>query len=469
MPAPAFHILSALYYDNGSLPFPSDAVMLSLSMLLLTFLVSYLLGAIPFGWLIARGRGVDILQHGSGNIGATNVGRVVGKKYGVIVFVLDFAKGALPVAVARIVAPYYDELPHEAFGVTAGIAAFVGHLFPVYLRFRGGKGVATGAGVVMVLMPLPALAAILTWLIVLLVTRYVSVASLIAAATICVAHLALTPQPWTWPHNIVSGFCLVAAGLVVVRHLGNLRRLVAGTENRFKESPTMMLFSKTLHVLALGLWFGTVVFFTLSGYLIFEEFKKEVVAADKKDQLPGWFVMPDEAAVNPSRTKDTELLNKERASRAFGVAVSPLFSWFYGIQLVCGFIAFGTALSWQRGREKDKVQSWRAWLLLLALLVTLGGWWLESEVSKRRDPRNQKTDVVLKTKEPTDAEIKDAEQARDEFIKWHGYSLGQNFATLILVTAAMALAAQLPTTTGKAATASEERKMADDRKAPAKV
>ena len=177
------------------------------------------------------------MKHGSGNIGATNVGRVLGKKYGVLVFLLDFAKGALPVADARLIAPYYDELPHEAFGVTAGIAAFVGHLFPVYLRFRGGKGVATGAGVVMVLMPLPALAAILTWLFVVIVSRYVSVASLVAAAMICVAQLALTPQPWTWPHNIVSVFCLVTAGLVVVRHLGNLRRLVAGTENRFQESP----------------------------------------------------------------------------------------------------------------------------------------------------------------------------------------------------------------------------------------
>ena len=231
----------------------------------------------------------------------------------------------------------------------------------------------------------------------------------------------------------------------------------------------MMLFSKTLHVLALGLWLGTVVFFTLSGYLIFEEFKKEVAAADKKDHLPGWFVMPDDAAVNPSGTKDTELLNKERASRAFGVAVSPLFSWFYGIQLVCGFIAYGTALSWQKGREKDKVQSWRAWLLLLALLVTLGGWWLESKVSELRGPRNQKTDLVLKTKQATDTEIKDAEKARDEFIQWHGYSLMQNFITLILVTAAMALAAQLPVSNEQSPTAPKESKLASDRKASATV
>ena len=172
---------------------------------------------------------------------------------------------------------------------------------------------------------------------------------------------------------------------------------------------------------------------------------------------------------NPAGTKDTKLLNTERASRAFGVAVLPLFSWYYSIQLVCGFLAYGTALSWQKGHEKDKVQRWRAWLLLLAMVITLAGWWLESKVSEMRGPRNQKTELVLKTKQPTDAEIKDAEQAHDEFIKWHGYSLGQNFATLILVTAAMALAAQLPNTNGPSPTGLKESKTANDRKTTATV
>jgi acyl phosphate:glycerol-3-phosphate acyltransferase len=442
--------------------------MLAISVLLLMFLASYLLGAIPFGVLVARWRGVDILQRGSGNIGATNVGRVLGKKYGVLVFVLDFAKGALPVAVAWLLAPYISDLSAEALEVTAGVAAFLGHLFPVYLRFRGGKGVATGAGVVAVLVPLPALAAVLTWLGVVVITRYVSVASIFAAAMVCLVHFARIEQPWEPPHNIVSIFCLVAAGLVVVRHLGNLRRLVAGTENRFKESPTMMLFSKTLHVLALGLWFGSAVFFTLAGYLIFEEFKKDVAAADAKNELPAWFVMPEREAVNPVGTKDVELLNKERASRAFGTAVAPLFSWYYGIQLVSGFIAFGTALSWFKGREKDRVQIWRAWLLLMALLVTLGGWWLEGKVSELRQPRNNKTDLVLKTKNPSEGEKVDAELARNEFGKWHGYSLMQNLVTLLLVTAAMALAAQLPAAEQSAGTA-EERNKVSTAKIPASI
>src|SRR5262249_5876528 len=157
----------------------------------LLFLASYLLGAVPFGWLVARARGVDIVKHGSGNIGATNVGRILGKKYGVLVFLLDFAKGAVPVAVAKLL-PAAD-VPREALTVAAGVAAFLGHLFPVYLRFRGGKGVATGAGVVAVLVPVPALAAFLPWLVVVFATRYMSVASISAALAICVAHFLLAP------------------------------------------------------------------------------------------------------------------------------------------------------------------------------------------------------------------------------------------------------------------------------------
>jgi acyl-phosphate glycerol 3-phosphate acyltransferase len=435
--------------------------------LFLLSLASYLLGAVPFGWLVARARGVDIIKHGSGNIGATNVGRVLGKKYGVLVFALDFAKGALPVAVASLLP--VSEVPSEALKVMAGVAAFLGHLFPVYLKFRGGKGVATGAGVVAVLLPLPALVALLTWVVVVFATRYVSVASICAAASLCVAHVLLAPRPWAYPENIVSTFCFLAAALVAARHAGNLRRLLGGTEHRLKESGTMMLFSKTLHVLALGLWFGSAVFFTLAGYLIFEEFKKDVAAAEQKGQWPEWFVLPD-GTRDTANTELPDLLRRERASRAFGVAVRPLFPWYYGIQLVCGFLAYGTALAWQRGREKDRVQSWRSWLLMVAVIVTLGGWWLEGKVEELRKPRDEKTDLVLRMHDPTKEQIDGAERARDEFMKWHGYSLMQNVVTLLLVTVAMALAAQLPTAPGgPAAGPSEERKAASDQKAPAAV
>jgi acyl-phosphate glycerol 3-phosphate acyltransferase len=441
----------------------------------LLFLASYLLGAVPFGWLVGRAHGIDISKHGSGNIGATNVGRVLGKKYGVLVFVLDFAKGALPVAAAKLLPD--AGVPREALTVAAGVAAFLGHLFPVYLKFRGGKGVATGAGVVAVLLPLPALAALLTWVVVVFATRYVSVASVAAAVALCVAHLFPAPQPWAYPESIVSTFCLVAASLVAARHAGNLRRLLDGTEHRLKESPTMMLFSKTLHVLALGLWFGSAAFFTLAGVLIFDAFDK--VSKAPRDERPSWLPLPAEFDKEPpsptflkplSRPEEQGTVPEEQGARAGGVAVAPLFPWFYGIQLVCGFVAYGTALAWQKGREKDRVQSWRAWILMVALIVTLAGWWLEGKVSDLRKPRDDKTDLVLREKSPTPAQITAAEQARKEFVTWHLYGLAQNFVTLILVTIAMALAAQLPSAAGAPAAGSpEERRAASDQKAPAAV
>src|SRR5437867_8872481 len=115
----------------------------------LTVLGAYLVGGIPFGYAVARWRGVDILRQGSGNIGATNVGRVLGRRFGILVFLLDFAKGALPVAAAMRVGAesgVADVLGDDGLPVLAGLAAFLGHLFPVYLHFRGGKGVATEAG-----------------------------------------------------------------------------------------------------------------------------------------------------------------------------------------------------------------------------------------------------------------------------------------------------------------------------------
>src|SRR5215469_15490994 len=110
----------------------------------LTLLLSYLVGAIPFGYLIARWRGVDILKQGSGNIGATNVGRVLGRPFGILVFLLDFTKGALPALLANGWSATHElDLPSHSLPVAAAVAAFLGHLYPVYLRFRGGKGVAT--------------------------------------------------------------------------------------------------------------------------------------------------------------------------------------------------------------------------------------------------------------------------------------------------------------------------------------
>jgi acyl-phosphate glycerol 3-phosphate acyltransferase len=406
-----------------------------------TLLTAYLIGAIPFGYLVARCRGVDILHQGSGNIGATNVGRLLGRKYGILVFLLDFAKGALPVAVAEA-RPLDTDWPPQILGVTAGIAAFLGHLFPVYLRFRGGKGVATSAGVVAVLVPLPTFAALLTWLAVVLATRYVSLASLTAALVLCAFRLAFTPDPWGPQHLLVTLFCFLAAVLVWVRHHANLRRLWNGSENQLKDGPAMLQLSKTLHVLALGLCFGTLVFFTLAGVLLVDAF--EQLAVKPASERPYWFPLPSELDKDPPSSKFPNPLRKEQGLRAFGHAVNPLFPWYYGIQTGCVLLGLATAWPWCSRSPGGRVHRWRVGLLVAALFTLGVGWWLEYVVNDLREPRNRLTEVVVREKAPTGEQIKQAEDARAAFGMWHGFSLLQNFATLLLVGAAMALAAQLP-------------------------
>src|SRR5256885_8143779 len=146
---------------------------------------SYLLGSIPFGCLAGRIRGIDIRKVGSGNIGATNVVRVLGKRYGYPVFVLDFLKGFGAVKFSMLLAtgpPPAFNLP-EVFGIIAAACSVVGHIYPLWLRFKGGKGVATSAGALLALTALGGLIALATWIAIFWLTRYVSVASLTAAAT----------------------------------------------------------------------------------------------------------------------------------------------------------------------------------------------------------------------------------------------------------------------------------------------
>jgi acyl-phosphate glycerol 3-phosphate acyltransferase len=207
--------------------------MAALPLLALTALLAYLIGSIPFGYLVGRWHGIDVRQHGSQNIGATNVGRVLGRRWGMFVFVLDFAKGALPVYVAGLLPePADGDLLPNTVRVTAALCAFLGHLFPVYLGFRGGKGVATGAGAVVVLVPLEALLVLLAWVVVLAATRFVSLASLTAAALLVVLRLLLAAHPWDRDHLVITLFCLFGATLVFVRHHSNIRRLWLGTESR---------------------------------------------------------------------------------------------------------------------------------------------------------------------------------------------------------------------------------------------
>ena len=182
--------------------------------------VAYLLGSIPFGVVVGRlFYGVDVREHGSGNVGTTNVFRVLGKKAGAVVMVFDILKGYVPAAIAAALFT-----PWAAIFIAA--APVVGHMYSIFLRGRGGKGIATGAGVVLALVPLAFAIIFTTWLVLIVVTRYVSVASLTAAALVPVLTF-LFDEPL--PYKIAG---VLVAILVWWAHRGNIRRLLAGEENR---------------------------------------------------------------------------------------------------------------------------------------------------------------------------------------------------------------------------------------------
>ncbi len=197
---------------------------------LLLLLASYLAGSLPIGLWIGRARGVDLREHGSRNIGATNAGRVLGRRFFFLVFALDFAKGCLPVVVAQRAGS--GEIDGATFGLLAGVAAIFGHVFPLFLRFKGGQGVATAAGVFAATAPWPALLAAIAWLAVFLLTRYVSLASLCAAAVLPAACFLLPPYTGVAVGLPVQVVASAVGVLIFVRHRGNIGRLLRGEESR---------------------------------------------------------------------------------------------------------------------------------------------------------------------------------------------------------------------------------------------
>lgn len=192
--------------------------------------LAYLLGAIPNGYLLAKIKGVDIRQVGSGNIGATNVYRCVGKSWGILTFVLDFLKGYLPAAVFPILAQRWSmEFSAMHLSLLCGCMAVVGHNWPVYLGFRGGKGMATGAGALLGFAPLAMLIGVISWLIFFLATRYVSLSSMLAAILVAACSWRL------YNGQVLIPVTLSIMGVVVIwRHHGNIKRLLNGTEHRFR-------------------------------------------------------------------------------------------------------------------------------------------------------------------------------------------------------------------------------------------
>ncbi len=213
-------------------------------------ILCYLVGGIPFGLLIGKLKGVDIRQHGSRNIGATNAGRVLGRPYGILAFVLDVAKGLVPVLLMGMLltrTPAVAGATAYLLWILAATGCIIGHVFPVYLGFKGGKGVATSLGSVLGIFPylaIPGLIAFGIWIILTATTRYVSVGSVGAAMAFPIMFVLMVAWRgngdggWPtagelWPLYV---FSFLLAGLVIYRHRANLQRLWTGTESKIGAS-----------------------------------------------------------------------------------------------------------------------------------------------------------------------------------------------------------------------------------------
>jgi hypothetical protein len=316
--------------------------------------------------------------------------------------------------------------------VGAALLAFLGHLFPIYLGFRGGKGVATGAGTIFVLVPGPATLAVLTWVAVLFASRIVSLASLAAVTILVVARLLATPAPLAREALPVTLYLLVGTGFVIAKHRANIQRLLAGSENRIGDFAMRDTLVRGLHVLALGLWFGGAAFFnSVTAPAIFEAFK-EVVFTSPSDRTAYQQIVPPNA--------DAEQM-KDLASALAGAAVGRVFPDYFAMQAVCGVIALVTALSWWKGEGGRKVHRWRVYLIAAGLLTVAVGWAISNHVSELRLARFSPDKAT-------------ADAAKAAFTSWHLVSLFLSFVAVFLAAAALALAARMPQESPQTPTAS---------------
>lgn len=192
-------------------------------------LIGYVIGSTPIGLLAGKMKGIDIRDHGSGNIGATNVLRTLGKPIGITVLVFDILKGLLPVVIAMLMTD------NSEIHVAAALATILGHNFTFWLKFKGGKGIATTAGTMLPLVPIALLVAVILWILLFKVTRYVSVGSIAAALVIPLVEFIRAPfSGFNWPVLI---YCLMLCALAIWKHRGNIKRLMDGTEARFSKKP----------------------------------------------------------------------------------------------------------------------------------------------------------------------------------------------------------------------------------------
>lgn len=390
-------------------------------LLLALALASYLLGAIPFGFIAGKIKGIDLRAVGSGNIGATNAGRVLGKSWGYAVFALDFAKGVLGTFPGLLAenTQVQGGLPQ----VICGASAFLGHLFPVYLGFRGGKGVATGAGVMASLIPGPFACSLLVWLMVVLRTRMISAGS-IAAATVLIAWtLTRIGSGWADP---TTAMVLMAALLVIVRHFGNIRRVIAGTENRLADGPLFQLLPGRLALATGAAWLGMGLFFTfVTGLGTFGAF--ETLAME--DPRPYWLPLPGDLAREPEKGLYLPVpLRKEQGSLLAGVSVSAQFPCYFLVQTVLGTVLLGTIAAIRPPKK------WEISLALLALGLAIAGWANERQVESSRIPRNELTAKYVGASDSDRASLSsELKSARGAFRQFHAASIILNLATLACV------------------------------------
>lgn len=203
---------------------------------LLILIGAYLVGSLPFGLFVARAvKGIDIREHGSRNIGATNVTRVVGLKWGAVCFVLDVLKGGGPVWLLPKLLLAHDDPSRAHWQVAAGLMAILGHMFPAWLGFKGGKGVATALGVTAMLAPQSTAITFGVFVILFAIARIVSLGSIVCAVTFAVLQMIqLWPRPFGPGNWSLAAFSLAVPILIIVRHRANIGRLLRGEEHRFE-------------------------------------------------------------------------------------------------------------------------------------------------------------------------------------------------------------------------------------------
>lgn len=201
-------------------------------------LAGYLIGSIPWAFILGRMNRLDIRKHGSCNVGATNVSRVLGKKWGVSCFILDFLKGFLPVLILQILGSESKLLQNVDMDVVIVSAAAVsGHMWPLFLNFKGGKGISTIAGIILALAPLSLLTGGLVWIVIFHFSRYVSLASVSGAFFLPISAWTFSAMGYSKTPLGVLIMLSALAALAIFRHRGNIQRLITGTENKFTRKP----------------------------------------------------------------------------------------------------------------------------------------------------------------------------------------------------------------------------------------